>query len=105
MRSNNVFKVCGFRLDDGSEGDSLVKFRTLFNVLQYEDAEGWHNIRFMENNRWYHFRIEFECTDGEYRGLSQYSWRLFVDGIKYGDFDFTKNVTQGSRIEWHSCNT
>ncbi|MFX1281399.1 MAG: PKD domain-containing protein, partial [Promethearchaeota archaeon] len=102
MRSTDVFKVCGFRLDNGSEGGSLVKIRTLFNVLQYEDGEGWHNIRFMEKNRWYHFRIEFECTDGDYKGLSQYSWRLFVDGIKYGDFDFTNNVTQGSRIEWHT---
>ena len=102
MRSDSVFKVCGFRLDDGAEGNELVTMRTLFNVLQYKDAIGWHNIRFMENNRWYHFRIEFECTDGEYKGLSQYSWRLFVDGIKYGDFDFTNNMTQGSRIEWHT---
>ena len=102
MRSDDFSKICGFRLDDGSEGNDLVTMRTIYNVLQYKDAMGWHNIRLMENDMWYHVRIDFECTDGEYKGLSQYSWRLFVNGLKYGDYDLAKNMTQGSRIEWHT---
>ncbi len=48
----------------------------------------------IQNNTWYHIRIDFECSIGGYNGLNQYKWNFFIDDIKYGDFIFWNNVSQ-----------
>ncbi len=101
MRSDNP-KLCGVRLDNGAIANELVTMRIEFNVLQYYNGSDWNNVRFIENNTWYHIRVDFECSTGNYTGLSQYTWRLYVNSINYGEFNFINNQSQASRIEWYT---
>jgi hypothetical protein len=38
---------------------------------------------------WYHINISFECSNSGYVGLSSDTWRVYIDGVKYGDFTFS----------------
>ncbi len=50
---------------------------------------GWNNrgdrvineVPSLEDNTWFHCRMDFECTSGKYTGLDQYHWRFTVNGI------------------------
>jgi len=44
-------------------------------------------------NTWYRIRIDIENTSGGYMGLSQYTYALWVDGIKLGVFAMEHNGT------------
>jgi len=101
LRSDNP-KLCDFRLDNGAIANRLVTLRIAFNVLQYYNGSDWNDVRFIENNTWYHIRVDFECSTGNYTGLSQYTWRLYVNSINYGEFNFINNQNQASRIEWYT---
>ena len=101
LRSDNP-KLCGFRLDNGAIVNELVTMRIAFNTLQYNNGSDWNDVRFIENNIWYHIRVDFECSTGNYTGLAQYTWRLYVNGINYGEFNFINNQNQASRIEWYT---
>ena len=101
MRSDYP-KLCGFRLDNGLIVNEMITMRIAFNILQYQNGTGWNNIRIIQNNTWYHIRVDFECTTGNYTGLSQYTWRIYVNSINYGEFNFINNQNQASRIEWYT---
>ncbi len=102
MRSNDASKLCGFRLDDGSIANEMITLRTYYNFLQYYNGTGWNTIQFVQNNTWYHIRIDFECTDGNYMGLSQYRWRLYVNSSSYGDFLLINNRDSANKITWYN---
>jgi len=102
MRADDARKTCSFRIDQGSILNGIVTIRTFFNFLQYYNGTDWNNIRMISNNTWYHFRVDFECTSGGYQGLSQYFWRLFVNDIPYGDFQFANNQSFAYRLAWYN---
>ena len=102
MRTDNAGKLCGFRIDQGSQLNEMVNLRTFFNFLQYYNGTDWKNIKIVLDNTWYHIRVDFECTTGAYQGLSQYSWRTFVDGVQYGDYSFINNRNTASRLVWYN---
>ncbi|KKM91317.1 hypothetical protein LCGC14_1229740, partial [marine sediment metagenome] len=43
------------------------------------------------DNTWYHIQFDFEATTGGYKGLAQYDFHLYVNGVHYGDYDFVNN--------------
>lgn len=43
------------------------------------------------NQTWYHLKFHFECTTGGYKGLSQYYFKVYLDGVDKGSHTFTSN--------------
>ncbi|MFX0029655.1 MAG: PKD domain-containing protein [Candidatus Hermodarchaeota archaeon] len=102
MRFNETIKLCGFRVDNGDLSNEIITIRAYSNFMQLYDGISFENIMPIQNNTWYHIRVDFECTSGNYRGLSQYTMRLFINGIRLGIFPFVNNEPQASRIEWYT---
>ena len=96
MRTDDVSKLSGFRLDNGA--NFLLATRTWNNNLQGSNGTTWKNITVLQNNTWYHMRIDFESTLGLYQGLSQYTWQLYINDTKYGEFNFVSEQAQADRV-------
>lgn len=108
MRTDNTSNVCGFRLEGGIIPIEVVTLRTWENMLQRYNGTEWNNVSILwentlNNNRWYHIRIDFECTTGAYRGLAQYTWQLYINGgAGYGNFPFINNRSFTNGIVWYT---
>lgn len=59
--------------------------------FQYFDGFS-HDITDAVNNVWYHVSINYETTINGYAGLSQYDWNIFINGVKYGDYNMWDNT-------------
>lgn len=46
------------------------------------------NIPQLVSNNWHHFRIDFECGNGNYLGLEEDQWHIIVDGISSPNLNF-----------------
>jgi parallel beta-helix repeat protein len=56
----------------------------------------WNDLGiFALGNRWYHMRIDFECTTNNYQNLAQWKWHIIIDGFEYGDYSFASNLKPG----------
>ncbi len=65
----------------------------LGNVFAYEYSPGNYNFfRQADTRTWYHVRIDFETTTGGYMGLSQYMWRVYINGEEFGDYAFIYDI-------------
>ena len=60
----------------------------------------WNDFGDAVANTWYHFRIDFECTGGGYLGLNQYTWRLYMNGKKFGNFNFDNSQSEVNRLQF-----
>jgi len=92
MRSSDASKH--YQLVPFSGGSPCLAFAIDHDKFRYEDSGGWHDISgtSASDNTWYHVRIDFETTTGSYMGLSQWKWRVFIDGEEYGDFNFNSQA-------------
>lgn len=43
------------------------------------------------DDTWHHIRIDFECSTGNYNGLSQETWKLIVDGHSSNEFSIFRS--------------
>ncbi|MFX0011625.1 MAG: hypothetical protein ACFE9R_15030, partial [Candidatus Hermodarchaeota archaeon] len=101
VMSNDVAQTFSMRLLDSTAtsvwGDGIGWVQIFNNQIRYLDDTDWTNVKAITDNTWYHIKIEFECTSGNYQGLTQGTWRFYVDGEAFGDFNFLNdinNVTQ-----------
>ena len=83
--------------------DDMVGFRFAIyaDKFQFRDSTDWHDIigaPTPQDNSWYHIRIDFEASTGGYEGLTQYTWRVYIDGIEYGDYSFENNQASFNKI-------
>ncbi|MFX1566908.1 MAG: hypothetical protein ACFFCV_00915 [Promethearchaeota archaeon] len=47
----------------------------------------WYDVgKIASDNTWYHIHIDFECTEGNYSGLPEEKWQVYIDGEKYGPY-------------------
>lgn len=77
-----------------SDGSSILfRLRIDSDILEYYDGS-WHTIisQWNVDNEWHHYRVDFERTSGNYGGLSQNKWQVWVDGSKYGSYNFESNI-------------
>ena len=66
--------------------------RIINNKFQFNNATGYHDTgKSALDSTWYHVRLDFETSIGGYMGLSQWYWRLFIDGESYGPYSFVNN--------------
>jgi len=83
-----------------NSGTKAVEMR--FNedwIEVYDGYHEWTQITNVSDDEWYHIRIDFECSNGDYEELDQYEWRIYIDGIQYGDYDFHNDVSQIDEIK------
>ena len=103
MRTDDVTNgLCGFRLDSGTILLGEMVTLRVYNGYLQKYLGSWQNVVSLQNDTWYHLRVDFECTTGAYTGLSQYNWRLFVNNTNFGISNFINNETYGARIEWYT---
>ena len=80
---SNKQQYISFVKGTGQWNESDYLFAIVMNL------NGWNNrgdrvineVPTLEDNVWFHCRIDFECTSGNYTGLDQYYWRFTVNGI------------------------
>jgi len=54
---------------------------------------GWQSLSHpATNNKWYHIKFQFECGTGNHYSLDQYYFRVFIDGLEFGDYSFASNA-------------
>lgn len=79
--------------------DNDITFITVFidnNRIEYFDGDlGTQVLGNIENNIWYHIRIEFECSGSAFLGLAQFHFNLYLNGV-LGDTDI---LFKSSRTE------
>jgi hypothetical protein len=53
----------------------------------YSPGFQWFDIgKIASDNTWYHIRIDFECSNGGYSGLSEGQWQVFIDRERFGSY-------------------
>jgi len=81
--SNKDFTIIFRNLDVNIFGIGVEN--SVFRYLTYN----WFTLEgSVNNNTWYHIRFDFECTEGGYKGLSQYRYYLYINSKEYGSFSF-----------------
>ena len=74
-----------------SEND-IIRLYFRENKIKRHDGTNFYDLLApVYNNIWYHMRVDFESTLGEYKGLNQYKWNCYINGKKYGSFNFNNN--------------
>jgi len=80
-------------------GNGIGWLQIYQNKFRYEDNAGWHvTTKTLNDNIWYHVKVEFECSTGNYHGLAQDTWRFYVDGEEFGDFSFAHDINNVSQV-------
>ena len=86
-RSNNTlgFQFFGFYYS------SEPKFYYYINSTQFHVNPPNISVRNASPNNWYHIRVDFECTEGGYMGLSNDTWKLTINGISSDELLFNSS--------------
>ena len=93
IRTTNKSKL--FEIDfSSSENTTGILFSINSNAFCYYNGSSFNKILDIENDTWYPLKFDFECTDGNYTGLSQYHWKTTINGTDYGEFKFLNNLSQ-----------
>ncbi len=88
--TNKRIRWIGYSLDDSDHGP-LVYFREDGKIYYYTNGFYQVGSETYSANTWYHIRIDFECGAGGYKGLAADKYYLWIDGAKYGPYNFYQN--------------
>jgi len=95
VRTNTIIsESIVLRAVDGPSTDEfLISVNSTTNKWKYYDGGTWHDmIADIAANTWYHFRIEFDCTD---------DWHVWIEGVSQDGgtgFDYRGSPTQMDRF-------
>lgn len=101
IRSDDVSQISEIRLYDVST--IIFRFKMDLNKFQYYDGS-WNDIGLAASGDiWYHIRIAFDC-DGvkSHENLATDTWKIWINGIEYGDFNFENVVSEANSIRFFS---
>lgn len=63
-------------------------------------------VTYYNKCQWYHVRVDFECTTGNYQGLSQYQFKLTITARKevaeYGPYSFKNSVSSIDSLQFET---
>ncbi len=69
------------------------------NLFGINDG-AWTPYQSASSNTWYHVRIDFEASTSGYMGLAQYDFFAYIDGTRYGPFNFSINEKPNRWTMW-----
>jgi len=87
MRGNDVTDQSLVYLRN-SGGDLMITVGIDDDYLLWSDSSVFHNLAPCYDNVWYHIRIDFECGSGAYEGLSADHFYIYINGERYGEYEF-----------------
>lgn len=83
ITTDDRFKLSEMRVMN--DGFTLILVKIDSGRHEYFDGDlGTINMGTTSNNLWSHIRIEFECTVGGFKGLDQYHFSIYLNGIIKG---------------------
>ncbi|MBA7626574.1 hypothetical protein ES703_34028 [subsurface metagenome] len=86
FKTNNNMVATGF--NDFYDGASrCINIQGHDGAINTNDGS-WHTICAYSSNTWYHVKITFECGAGGYDGLAADDFNYYLNGTKYGPFNF-----------------
>ncbi|MFX1393823.1 MAG: LamG-like jellyroll fold domain-containing protein [Promethearchaeota archaeon] len=98
FRTSDVNDFISINFKD--ESTNAFYIRTYNGYLQaYSKGPGYVNLQQITNNQWYHMRLAYECTTGQYDSLNQYDFNVYIDGTKYGPYNFVSNRPNVNRFD------
>ncbi len=108
-RTTDASKLFYIDLLRTSGGTKSISFYTYDNKYWYVDQVGG-NIEVMpiENDRWYHVRIDFEFLDGTYMELAPDTMDIYVDGVlrvNSGNVSWASNSIEELRLKTYTTHS
>ena len=70
----------------------IFQFQIQDNKFQYWDVSHQDIGVNASSDEWYHIKVDFESTGGNYSGLSQWKWQIYINNVLYGDYNYTANL-------------
>jgi len=61
------------------------------DYLRYYDGTSYDIVE-LNDDIWYHIRIDFECGSNNYLGLSADTYYIWLNGVRYGSYDFWYDI-------------
>lgn len=86
-----------FFINTFSSGTNAIDLLLDINGLRSYDGSIWQSVSVISSNTWYHLRIDFECGSGNYEGLTHDTFRIYLNEIDKGVYNFrysTDNFNQ-----------
>ncbi len=97
------FIFADLRLDPTPLTSSICFLQINGNKFQYWDTSTYYDLgKAAASNVWYHIRVDFECTLGNYQSLGQYKWQIYIDGVKFGPYDYNNDVSNAGWLRFES---
>ncbi|KKK45838.1 hypothetical protein LCGC14_0485440 [marine sediment metagenome] len=104
LRTDDATKTSFFVIGDGGTSDAIY-FIIGSDKFQYYNSGMLDIGKVAEDNTWYHIRINFELTTGNYMGLAQNKWQVYINNKLFGPFNDNFNPTEMDRIELATFST
>ncbi|MHA2471861.1 MAG: Loki-CTERM sorting domain-containing protein [Promethearchaeota archaeon] len=98
----DISKFMGVRLTGG--GLDILFFGIRRSKWQYATGV-WNTLQNIPdpiNNTWYHVKIQFECSTGNYMSLGQYKLEIVVDGVSSGEIPFQNDQSSADYFDLRS---
>ncbi|MHA1724322.1 MAG: hypothetical protein ACTSXH_05710 [Promethearchaeota archaeon] len=74
---------------EGMIGISLLIMDGGFHFL---NGSNYLKLMDIENDVWYECKLDFECTLGNYSGLTRKSWKFGINNTSFGTYDFLNDI-------------
>lgn len=96
-----------FYIEDVSKGITIKigssaqidLYNAASGMLEYYDGSGWVSLYQLNDNQWYHLRVDFECGSGAYSGLAADTFQVNIDGSIVGNnLPFASSATSLSEL-------
>ncbi|MFX1278701.1 MAG: zinc ribbon domain-containing protein [Promethearchaeota archaeon] len=95
VNEGSVFSIMEGNTTAGGISIGADFFDSYFSIYT---IGGWQSISHSAvNDKWYHISFQFECGTGNHYGLDQNYFKVYIDGIKYGDYKFSNVVPNVNR--------
>jgi len=100
IRTNNGSR--SFWMYGSDEGEVIFDFSLNAESFCIYNGTDYQKIITLENNKWYLYKLYFECTINNNFGLKQYFWKINVNGTEYGEFNFNNNLSKVSSLSFYT---
>ena len=92
LKTSNSSNGWGLNISRSGNLNSLSLYINSSYLYALNDSM-FHQISSIEDNKWYSFKIDFEGTNSNYSGLTQYQWKVSINNTIIGPFNYGNNVT------------